>query len=213
MHDSLLNLNLLKQTTVIENPFPYLIIPNFINLEYLNLLIDSFPKIESRGSIPASSVAVQPMFQQLINELEGESLRLTIAEKFSTDLHQKPILLTLRSQVSEKDGRIHTDSKSKLITLLLYMNEDWTSETGKLRLLKNKHSLDDYVEEITPSAGSCLIFKVTDNCWHGHHAYVGKRFSIQLNYIKGKFALTKHLNHHRLSACIKKFLKNSPINY
>jgi SM-20-related protein len=207
MSDTLLNIPLLKQTPVKTTPFPYLVIPNFIQPEYLAELVDSFPVIDNRGSIPASSVSCKPIFKRLVNELEGMDLRYAIAEKFLVDLNRKPTLLTLRGHVNERDGHIHTDSKSKLITLLLYMNASWDADTGMLRLLNSNKSLDHYVEEISPLAGSCLIFKVTDNCWHGHKVYIGKRLSLQLNYVIGKSALTKHLNHHRLSARLKQCLK------
>ncbi len=203
MQAQLLNLNLLHHTPLKNFPYPYLTVTNFINPDHLAKLAESFPIVKSRGSIPASSVSCQPLFQKLINELEGEPLRQAIANKFTLDLDRKPTMLTLRGQVNERDGHIHTDSKSKLITLLLYMNPNWESDAGKLRVLKNNSSLDDFVEEVSPLAGSCIIFQVTDNCWHGHSLFVGKRLSLQLNYLSSKVALSKHLNHHRLSARIK----------
>jgi SM-20-related protein len=208
MSSPLLNIDLLKQTTLKNDPFPYLTIPNFIHPEYLTSLVESFPEIKHRGSIPSTSISFLPIFQQLINELEGDTLRDVIAQKFDLNLTQKPTMLTLRGQVSERDGQIHTDSKSKLITLLLYMNANWESTTGKLRLLRSKDSLDDYFEEISPLGGSCLIFKVTENCWHGHEVYIGKRLSMQLNYMAGKTALSKNLNHHRFTAMLKRWFKH-----
>ena len=35
------------------------------------------------------------------------------------------------------------------------------------------------------SMGTMLLFKVTDNCWHGHKSMVGPRHSLQLNYLSG----------------------------
>jgi SM-20-related protein len=203
MHDSILNMNLLRHTQVKTEPFPYLILPHFIHPHYLTPLIESFPAIDHRGSMPASIVSAGSIFKHLIAELEGDALRHAIADKFALDLRDKPTLLTLRGQVDERDGHIHTDSKSKLITLLLYMNATWNTDTGKLRLLTANHSLEDYVEEISPLAGSCVIFKVTDNCWHGHNVFVGRRLSLQLNYTDGKFTLKKYLNDHRFSALLK----------
>ena len=49
-----------------------------------------------------------------------------------------------------KDGRIHTDSATKIITLLLYMNPGWEMAEGRLRLLRGPADLDDYVREVTP---------------------------------------------------------------
>lgn len=202
---SFINFDALKQIQVKQKPFPYLVIPNFIKSNYLSTLVQQFPEINHRGSIPATSVNAKPLFNEFLKELEGPELKQLIAEKFEIDLHNKPTMLTLRGYTTEKDGRIHTDSKSKLITVLIYMNETWNDEGGKLRLLNNQHSLDDYVEEVEPVAGTCIIFKVTPNCWHGHKPFDGKRLSLQLNYLTGDAALNKHLNHHRFTAWLKKW--------
>lgn len=203
---NILNIPALQQMAVSESPFPYMIIPNFIRQEELSNLVRQFPEISARGSIPADSVQCQALFQNFINELEGPELRKAISEKFAVDLNDKPTMLTLRGYTNERDGHIHTDSKSKLITILIYMNPTWDDDGGQLRLLRNEKNLDDYVAEIPPLAGTCVIFKVTDNCWHGHKVFVGKRLSMQLNYLADDVALTKHLNHHRLTAKLKKWL-------
>jgi hypothetical protein len=133
------------------------------------------------------------------------------------DLSNKPTMLTLRGYTTERDGHIHTDSVSKLVTVLIYMNPTWDHEGGKLRLLTQGQSLDEYVAEVPPLAGHCVIFKVTDNCWHGHSPFVGKRLSLQLNYMAGQSALTKHISQHNLSARLKRLFprlfSNSTDNY
>src|SRR5262249_49508420 len=91
-----LNLNLLKQTSVIPKPFPHLTMSSFILPEYFSVLIADFPDISHRGSIPANSVKTSPAFQQFIAELEGDALKQILAEKFALDLQDKPSMLTLR---------------------------------------------------------------------------------------------------------------------
>lgn len=202
---SFLNLKALESAIIKPDPFPFVVIPNFIHSHALSALTDAFPSIQNRGSIPASSVECDPSFQRFLNELEGTELRNLIATKFDIDLQNKPSMLTLRGYTTERDGHIHTDSKDKLITILLYMNPTWDSPEGKLRLLNNRHSLNNYFEEVSPLAGTCLIFKVTENCWHGHTPFIGKRLSLQLNYVSGDAARSKHLNHHRLTATLKRW--------
>jgi SM-20-related protein len=203
-NENFINHAALEQAMLKNEPFPYLVIPQFLKPECVSELVKNFPAIANRGSIPADAVQGSGIFKQFIDEMQGPVLRNWIAEKFSIDLKDKPTMLTLRGQTTERDGYIHTDSKSKLITVLVYMNETWDDEGGKLRLLKNKHSLEDYVEEVPALAGTCVMFKVTPNCWHGHKPFIGKRLSMQLNYLAGDAALTKHLNHHRLTAWLKK---------
>jgi len=199
-----INIEALQKATLKNEPFPYCVIPAFIKPEYLKPLTENFPDIKYRGSIPTNALSPNSIFHQFVEELQGSDLKEVIAEKFEINLEGKPTMLTLRGATSKRDGKIHTDSKSKLITVLLYMNSTWESAEGKLRLLKNPHSLEDYVEEISPLAGTCLIFKVTPNCWHGHTPFVGKRLSLQLNYLASDTALNKHLNHHRFTAWLKR---------
>ena len=213
MKNTFIQFDALKAAPLNQSPFPYCVIPNFIRPEYLDSLVANFPDIVNGGSIPASSLKHPPQFQQFVEELESKMLQNAIAEKFSLDLENKPTMLTLRGTTRERDGVIHTDSKSKLITLLLYMNPTWDSEGGKLRLLKNKDSLEDYAAEISPLAGSCVIFQVTRNGWHGHKPFVGKRLSLQLNYLANDHALNKHLNHHRFTAWLKRIFRRNQENY
>jgi SM-20-related protein len=201
-----INTDQLQQQAVVIAPFPHLVIPNFINLNYLPNLISEFPTITKRGSVPVASVNLSTTFQQFVSELQGDVLKQIIAEKFAINLADKPPMLTLRGYTTTRDGYIHTDSKDKLITLLLYMNPTWDTTEGNLRLLNSNQSLEDYFLEIPANPGTCLIFAVTPNCWHGHKPFIGKRLSMQLNYLTNQKALRKHHNLHSFTALIKKKL-------
>ena len=81
------------------------------------------------------------------------------------------------------DGQLHTDSKDKLITVLLYLNPEWNVKGGYLRLLGSKN-VDDYIAEVPPSIGSMVIFKRCDHSWHGFPPFEGRRMSLQMNWVK-----------------------------
>src|SRR5262249_52041885 len=112
-----LNLDALNHHPLTTTPFPHLVLSNFIQSERLLELVAAFPHIHHRGSIPHHSIKLNALFQQFINELEGEALRRVIADKFTMNLDDKPTMLTLRGQTTTRDGHIHTDSKDKLLTL------------------------------------------------------------------------------------------------
>jgi len=187
-------------------PFPYLIIKDAFLEESLNSLLRDFPSIEHPGSVPVDTVKGGSAFSLLIEQLNSDEFRHAIAEKFEVDLQGKPIMTTVRGVMRENDGRIHTDSTSKVITVLIYFNDEWENDAGQLRLLRNGGDIEDYVEEIPPKAGTMLIFKVTDNCWHGHKPVVGKRLSLQMNYMTGTAAKGKHTFLHGLSAKVKELV-------
>lgn len=208
INPSLINLNAIKSSPLNHEPFPYLIINNFLDPKDSANLLKDFPAIKHPGSFPLNQLHYGEWFAKLISELEGQELRNAIEKKFNLDLTDRPTMITVRGKTrDQRDGKIHTDSRSKLITLLLYMNPVWTAEGGKLRLLNNSHDLENYVAEIPPLFGHCVLFKVTDNCWHGHHSFVGDRKSIQLNYVVSQKSQDKQLARHSFTARLKRWFK------
>jgi len=199
----ILDINRLKAMEITALPFPYAVVPQSLQLEQLPAVQRDYPLIEEAGSFPLSAVESGPYFKQLIEDLSSDTFRELIAHKFDIDLSDKPVMITVRGKADHTDGRIHTDSKSKLITVLLYMNEAWQPDGGRLRLLHNNHDLDNYFEEISPEAGTMLIFKVTQHGWHGHKPFIGTRKVIQLNWVTTEKARNKHAIRHKISAKIK----------
>ena len=198
-----LDLDAIRTTEVVNIPYPYFVVENAIHSERLQQLVADFPPISRGGSFPLESLELKSSYDNLASEFAGEELRTILEDKFSIDLSDRPVLVTARGYSRAKDGRIHTDSRTKLITLLLYLNDDWQEQTGNLRILNNGNSLEDYAQEIPSRAGTLLVFKVTDNCWHGYPSFEGKRCSLQINYITSDAAASKHNHLHRLSAKMK----------
>src|SRR5262249_12486065 len=127
-----------------------------------------------------------------------------IEEKFAVELGGRPKMYSLRGYTRAKDGQIHTDSKDKIITVLLYLNENWPHERGRLRLLRNGRNVDDFVAEVAPDNGTLLVFKRSDNSWHGHHPFEGPRRSLQMNWMTSEGSLGFHRLRHTVSAALKK---------
>jgi len=202
----MLDFDRIRATALNREPFPYMVVDNTLKVECLADVVRDFPDIRHPGSLPVSEVEYGAAFAALLDDLNSDEFRRLIADKFAVDLDDKPIMTTVRGVMRDKDGRIHTDSKTKVITVLLYFNEAWQEDGGFLRILRNGEDLDDYVEEIPPKLGNMVIFQVTDNCWHGHKPVVGKRLSIQMNYLVGEAARGKHQFFHRLSAKLKKLV-------
>ena len=202
---SIVDLAAFEAAALEQSPFPHVIVSNILHSEAHEAIIRDFPAIDFRGSMPLSELIYGESFAQLITELEGTEFRSAIEKKFSINLDGRPVLTTVRGRTTAKDGRIHTDTKSKLITVLLYFNSGWEAEGGRLRILRNGRDLDDYVTEIAPTLGTCLIFQVTTNCWHGHKPFTGIRRAIQLNYLVDDAALRQHRSRHGITAKWKNF--------
>jgi SM-20-related protein len=114
-------------------------------------------------------------------------------------------MITVRGRCSEKDGKIHTDSKTKIITVLLYMNSSWENAGGRLRLLRSENDLEDMLFEVPPVEGTLLAFKRSDNSWHGHKPFTGERRVIQFNWVTSEEVVRREQGRHRFSATIKNF--------
>src|SRR3546814_20740691 len=114
-----------------------------------------------------------------------------MSEKFATDLTSRPTMVTVRGQCRARDGQIHTDSRGKIITVLIYMNAAWEADGGRLRLLRSRDDIEDYAAEVPPREGSMVAFRCTEDAWHGHKPYEGSRRPHQLNWVRAGAYLPK----------------------
>ncbi|MGI9488451.1 MAG: 2OG-Fe(II) oxygenase [Geminicoccaceae bacterium] len=201
---SLLNIDAFQKALLEKEPFEYLTVPGFVREANLAAILADYPRIEKGGSYPLIALDYGAVFSALCDELQGESLRDAFAEKFDMDLADRPTTLTVRGRCRPKDGQIHTDSDTKLITVLVYLNESWDADGGRLRLLRSKDSLDDPITEVPPEAGSMVCFRNRKNAWHGHCSFDGVRRVLQLNWVTDEAAMRQSERRHRRSAFWKK---------
>jgi hypothetical protein len=204
---NLLNLDELAASPLKTDPYPYFTVDRIIDSAHVSRVINAFPAINDGGSYNIDDVDMQPAFKAFIDSIDSPAFCRIICDKLDVEVMDLPMMITLRGYSRKKDGRIHTDSKTKVATILIYLNDEWAAETGKLRVLRSETDMDDYVEEIAPGPGSLLAFKVTDNCWHGYPSFEGKRQSIQINFLTSQAAGNKHRFFHRLSARLKSLFK------
>jgi SM-20-related protein len=198
----MLNLSKLAAAEFHTEPYEYLVVDDVLEQDCKPAIVNDFPLIEKSGSFPLSRLSYGPAFKQLTSELLGPDFAAAVSAKFSLELNQYPTMLTVRGQCDDSDGGIHTDSKDKVITVLLYLNPDWEGSGGRLRLLRSKN-LEDYVAEVPPTMGSLIIFKRSDCSWHGHHPFAGKRMSLQMNWVKSDRYLRKERLRHEVSSFVK----------
>jgi SM-20-related protein len=204
----MLRLDTLRGTPIERDPFDYVIVKDFIERDSLEKVLADYPEVPGPGSHPPSSVKIAGAFKDLIDAMLATPFQNAVEEKFDVDLTGRPTMYTVRGFCRARDGKIHTDSKTKIITVLLYMNDDsWGSSTGRLRLLRNGSDLEDYVAEIEPAGGTLLIFKRSDKSWHGHHPYEGRRRAIQLNWVTDQSVVDREQSRHGFSSKIKRLFQ------
>jgi hypothetical protein len=201
-----LDLAAFRATPLTDRPFPYLVVPGFIRPEARPAINADFPQIDSPGSFPTRQLRFGPAFQALLDALQGPEVRAAFEEKFGLDLGGRPTVVTVRGRCGKRDGQIHTDTASKIITVLIYLNPAWEEAGGRLRLLRSAHDLEDVLVEVPPEEGTLVAFRRSVNSFHGHKPFVGPRRVIQLNWVTGRFSSHWGLMRHHLSAWAKRLV-------
>jgi SM-20-related protein len=157
-----LDLAAFRATPLTREPFPFLIVPQFVTPAARSAVNADYPIIDSPGSFPVSGLTYGPGFQSLLDELRGPAFRVACEEKFGIDLSGRASMITVRGRCGTRDGNIHTDAFTKIITVLIYMNPTWEQAGGCLRLLRSPGDIDDVIVEIPPIEGTLLAFRRND---------------------------------------------------
>jgi len=200
----MLDLELLRAAPLQRHPFEFLVVQGFVRGDAMPAVLADFPAVRGAGSYPVESLDYGPAFAGLVAALTGPDLARAVAEKFGVDLGGRPTMLTVRGNSDGKDGRIHTDSETKIITLLLYLNPVWEPAEGRLRLLRGPGDLEDYALEVVPLTGTMIAFRRSERSYHGHRPYTGPRRALQLNWVIDAEVVRRELGRHRWSARVKK---------
>ena len=120
-----MHLDKLRSAHLTRDPFDFLYVPEMVEPEALAAIVRDFPLVPAGGSFDAATLPSGPAFQALLDQLRSDAFRAAIEEKFGLDLSARPLHITVRGQVRGRDGAIHTDSKEKILTGLLYLNPEW----------------------------------------------------------------------------------------
>ena len=201
---SLLDIERFEQIPLETDPFDFLVVPQFVNADHLGEILAAFPDVPGPGSHPLDRLKITGTFKELLGELDRQPFRQAVEKKFGIDLSNRPTMFTVRGFCRKSDGKIHTDSKTKIITILIYLNEDWEADGGRLRVLRSGDDLNDYAAEVPPNGGTMLIFKRSDKSWHGHEPFEGRRRAIQMNWVTDASVVAHEQRRHRLSSILKK---------
>lgn len=204
---SMLDLDKIKAARVHNKPFTYFVCAGAVKNDYLDRFNKDWPASKIPGSVPLQNLDYGPMMQRFIADLEGSELAELFAEKLQIDLAPYPTMVTVRNRCRLKDGQAHTDSDSKIITVLLYMPEQKTwrdaDQGGRLRVLRSR-DIEDYVAEVPPAWGTMLAFVNGNNAWHGHLPFQGSRRVLQLNWVQNVGVIKHEQQRHNLSFKFKK---------
>ncbi len=202
----MLDLAALARAPLVRDPFEHLIVPRFVGREFADAVARDFPAIREPGSFPLSDLTYGSQFSSLVSELSGPEFETILARRFDLPLAGWGKLVTVRGMAAAKDGSVHTDAAWKAVTVLLYLNPDWTHAGGCLRLLKS-NDLEQVAAEIPPEWGSLVVFRRSDRSFHGHTPYAGPRRLVQLNWVTDARMIEREVRRHGRSAWIKRLAR------
>lgn len=202
---AILDLTSLNSVDLRRDPFDYLVVSRLLPPGSRDEITADFPKMELPGLFPPSELSYGPRFAALLAEIDGPALEEALSEKFGIALSGLPTLVTIRGRCRRRDGQIHTDSTWKVVSALIYLNEPWGHEGGRLRLLRSAN-LDDKIVEISPEWGSFVAFRRCDRSYHGHEPYEGQRRVIQINWCTSQDEIDREVARHRRTAWLKRTL-------
>jgi hypothetical protein len=183
-----------------RDPFDHVLVPQALDRAAAAAIPAEFPKIGSPGSYALADAPPGPVLAGVIAELQSERFRHLMEDLFGLSLAHRATTVTLRGRCGTRDGFVHTDSKSKVLSLLLYLNDGWQGGEGQLRLLRSEGGLQQPAVEVPASMGSLVVFRRADNSWHGHTPFVGERRVLQFNYVRADVTTFVSAVRHRLSA-------------
>ncbi len=201
--NSPLDLAAFRAAPLTRDPFEFLVLRDFIRPEARHAIVRDFPDPPQRGSYPVEILRYGPAFAGLLAELNGAEMREAFEEKFGMDLAGRPTMTTVRAHSAARDGAIHADSATKIITVLIYMNPGWQEPGGRLRLLRSPDDLNDVIVEVPPEDGTLVAFRRRDNAYHGHTRFIGRRRVLQFNWVTEARVVRREVMRHRVSAWFK----------
>jgi len=196
-------------TQVRSEPFHFLVARDQLPEESAAELREDFPIYAGAGFFPYDAADCGPSMNRLVADLTDPAVATAVGTRLGIDnLGQYPTLVTLCRSLNKRHGTIHTDSKSKVATALLYLNESWPDTSdGCLRFLKRIDAIDDLAApEIKPLYGNFVVFKRADNSFHGHLPYEGERRVIQVAWLTSEEEKLRKTQRGKLSRLFKKLL-------
>jgi len=168
-------------------PYPHIIIPNFLNKTFIDSIFDEYPNDFTNWHIYNNPLEVKYAYDnisllgnniQKLFQVYSEPDVIDFFNKLTgnNNLQHDPVLHGSGLHVMPKYGRlsVHLDyekhpvleNKQRKLNVILYLNKEWKSEWNGSTELWN----DDCSECVVESKvmyNTAIIFNTDNNSWHG----------------------------------------------
>ena len=190
-----------------REPFAYLIATDTVDEDAHSALREGFPAARQAGFIPHEAADCGAQLNQLIAEITAPAFANALGERLGiAQMSNLPVLVTICTRLNKRHGTIHTDSRSKIASALLYLNEDWVpGSAGSLRLLANDRDIESLLTpEIPPVYGTMVAFRRSEKSFHGHLPFEGERRVIQFAWLADRDALARKTQRGHMQRLFKR---------
>lgn len=192
---------------VTDTPFAFLIASRQLPESARAELAADFPRYRGAGFFPHDPADCGPSVNRLVEELSSGAFADAIGARLGIPhLGHHPSLVTICRSLNRRHGNVHTDSRSKVVTALLYLMDDWPADEhgGCLRFLARQDDIESLLApEIRPVYGNLAAFRRADNSWHGHLPFEGERRVIQVAWLTDAREKARKTQRGRLSRFVK----------
>jgi hypothetical protein len=186
------NAKALAATFTAAEPFPHIVLDNFLVSDYANALLESFPAFErgnamgDDGKLGAKSTvdrirqlgkpyaALDDLIQSraFLDWLgQATGMRDLLYDPFylGGGTHDNRHGMSLNPHI---DFNLHPSERwHRRLNLIIYLNHDWQDEWGgALELFKNPHISATADVRMLPIFNRCVIFETSEHSWHGFDA-------------------------------------------
>ena len=199
-----IDLAALNAATIAREPFPHFMGGNILRAEAIDAVERDFPKLQHAGFLTLREIKAEGAFAHFLDELQGPAVVDAVSNLLDFDLRGRPPLVTIMRLCPKRAGRIHTDGKVKLATMLVYFNRAWPAgHAGSIRALRNENDVEDYVAEVLPAMGNFFGFLRSEHSWHGHLPFEGERKVVQITWLESEEAVERKKRNNALAQFLK----------
>lgn len=192
-----------------QQPFAFLTATGMLREDARAALQHDFPRYPEAGFFPHQPGDCGPAINTLIEEITAPAFADALGEKLGvTTMSTLPALVTLCSRLNRRHGTIHTDSRAKVVTALVYLESHWPhGSAGCLRFLGRIDDIETMIApELPPVFGNLAAFRRTQNSFHGHLPFAGQRRVIQLAWLTCDAELRRKTRRGRATRWLKRVL-------
>jgi hypothetical protein len=196
-----------ERCEVRSEPFAFLVARDQLPLAAADVLDRDFPRYASAGFFPYEPEDCGASIVACVEALTAPEFARALGERLGIEqLEQYPTLVTICRLLNKRHGTIHTDSRSKVATALLYLEPQWPNgSAGALRFLSRIDSIDALVApEVAPVYGTIAAFRRADDSFHGHLPFEGERRVIQVAWLTSLDEKERKSKRGRFSRLLKK---------